>query len=110
MHCRDLVAVDREPHHGMGPTLGPVHTAHLGIGSWSILIAAPTTGQRVGGGISGVEDRAIDGHESIATKEGTGHARRLGDHLTAFTHQRLQAVAAQLLATSTQSRSADRTL
>jgi len=94
----------------MGAALGQEHTAYLRIGAWSILIAAATKGRCVGGRIGRVEDRAIDGHESIATKESTGHARRLGDQLTALTHQGLQALAAQFLATSAQSRVADRTL
>src|SRR5207237_10333906 len=85
------------------------HTAHLRIGPGSILIAAAAKGRCVRLRVGGVEERAIDGHKSIATKESTGHARGLGHHLTALAHQRLQALAAQFLASSAQSRSADRT-
>src|SRR5260370_35306602 len=94
----------------MRTTLGQEHTAHLRIGAWPVLITAATKGQRVGFRIGGVEHRAIDGHEPIAPKEGTGHAGRLGDHLTALTHQGLEALAPQFLATSAQSRITDRTL
>src|SRR6266851_6853461 len=94
----------------MRTTLGQEHTAHLRIGAWPVLIAAATKGQRVGFRLGGVEHRAIDGHEPIATKESTRHARRLRDHLTALSHQCLQALAPQCLATSAQSRITDRTL
>ncbi len=46
---------------------------------------------------------AINGHEPIAPKESTGHAGPLGDQLTALAHEDLQALAAQCLASSTQS-------
>src|SRR5438876_7686771 len=107
MHFRDRVAVDLEPNDRMGATLGQEHTAHLRIGAWSVLIAAATKGCCVGGRIGCVEDRAIDGHEPIATKESTGHARRLGDQLTTLSHDGLEAVAAQFLATSARSRITD---
>ncbi len=86
----------------MAATLGQQHTAHLRIGPGPILIAAATEGRRVGWRLRGVEDRAIDGHEPIAPKEGTRHARWLGQHLTAHAHQGLQALAPQGLASSTQ--------
>src|SRR5947209_448241 len=88
----------------MTATLGQQHTAHLRIGPWPILIAAAPKGQRVRLRIWGIKDRAIDGHEPIATKEGTGHALRLGDQLTALTHEGLQTLAPQLLASSTDPR------
>src|SRR5260370_4455793 len=94
----------------MRTTLGQEHTAHLRIGTWPILIAAATKGQRVGFRLSSVEHRAINGHEPIATKERTRHARRLGDHLTALTQQCLEALASQCRATSAQSRITNRTL
>src|SRR6266852_2621705 len=110
MHFRDSVAVNLQPHHCMRTTLGQEHTAHLRIGSWPIVIAAATKGQRVGFRLGRVEHRAINGHEPLATKERTWHAGRLGDHLTALTHQCLEALASQCLATSAQSRITDRTL
>src|SRR5260370_12049932 len=73
-------------------------------------MAVATKGQRVGFRRSSVEHRAINGHEPIANKERTRHARRLGDHLTALTHQCLEALASQCLATSAQSRITNRTL
>src|SRR5947209_18799097 len=88
----------------MTATLGQQHTAHLRIGPWPILIATATKGQRVGFGIGGVKDRAIDGHEPIATKEGTWHAFGLGDQLTALVHEGLQTLAAQFLTSSTDPR------
>src|SRR2546427_7811306 len=94
----------------MRTTLGQEHTAHLRIGTWPILIAAATKGQRVGFRLGGVEHRAINGHEPIATTESTWHARRLCYHLTALSHDGLQALAPQFLATSTQSRITDRAL
>src|SRR5260370_41287184 len=94
----------------MRTTLGQEHTAHLRIGAWAVLIAAATKGQHVGFRLGSVEHRAINGHEPIATKERTRHAGRLGDHLTALTHQGLEALASQCLATSAQSRITDRTL
>src|SRR2546426_9014020 len=99
MHFRDLVAVDREPDHRMAATLGQEHTAYLRIGAWPVLIAAAAKGRCVGFGIGGVEERAIDCHKPIATKERTGHTRRLGDQLTAPPHPSLQAPAAHRLAT-----------
>src|SRR5712692_4738236 len=94
----------------MRTTLGQEHTAHLRIGAWPVLIAAASKGQRVGFRIGGVEHRAINGHEPIATKESTRHAGRLGDHLTALAHQCRKALAPQCLATAAQSRITDRTL
>src|SRR5207237_10576353 len=85
-------------------TLGQEHATHLRIGPWPILIAAASKGRRVGFGIRGVKDAAIDGHEPIATKEGTRHAARLGDQLTALAHHGLQALAAQGLASPTDPR------
>ena len=69
MHLRDRIAVDREPDHRMAATLGQEHTVYLRIGAWPILVAPATKSQRVGGRIGRVEDCAIDGHESIASKE-----------------------------------------
>src|SRR5947199_8407319 len=88
----------------MRTTLGQEHTAHLRIGAWPVLIAAATKGQRVGFRIGGVEQRAIDGHEPIAAKEGARHAFWLGDQLTALAHEGLQALAPQFLAASTEPR------
>src|SRR2546421_10502345 len=101
MHFRDIIAVDREPHHRMTPTLGQQDTTHLWIGAFAILIAAAPKGHRIGWRIRGVKDAAIDGHEPIATKEGSRHAFWLGNQLTALVHHRLQALAAQGLAPST---------
>src|SRR5207253_10105836 len=109
MHFGDLVAVDLESHYRMRATFGQKHTAHLRIGPWPILIAATPKRRPVGWRIGRVEERAINGHESIAPKEGAGHARSLGDDLTALAHQHLQALAAQCLAASTQSRSTNHT-
>jgi hypothetical protein len=75
----------------MAATLGQQHTAHLRIGPGPLLIAAASKGRRVGWRIRGVKDRAINGHESIAAKEGTGHAFWLGDQLTALVHEGLHA-------------------
>src|SRR5947209_19611684 len=88
----------------MATTLGQEHTAHLRIGAWPVLIATAPKGCRVGWRIGGVKDAAIDGHESIATKEGSRHTARLGDQLTALAHERLQALATQDLASSTDPR------
>jgi hypothetical protein len=74
------------------------------------LIATAPEGRRVGFGIRGVKHGAIDGHESIAPKEGTRHGRGLGDHLAALAHESLQALAAQGLASSTESRIAHASL
>src|ERR1700730_12267141 len=101
MHFGNIVAVDFQPDHPMAATFGQEHTAHLRIGAWAVLIAAAPKGGRVGLGIGGVKDGAINGHEPIATKEGAGHAGWLGDQLTALAHERLQTVAAQPLAPST---------
>ena len=87
----------------MRTTLGQEDTAHLRIGSEPVLIAAAPKRRPIGGRIRRVEDRAIDSHEPIAPKEGTGHGGWLGDDLTALLHQRLQPLAAQGLATSTES-------
>src|SRR6266496_1492448 len=100
MHFGDIVAVQLQSHDGMTATLGQQHTFDLRIGSWPILVAAAAKGCRVGGGIRGVEQRAINGHKPIATKERAGHARWRRDHLTAFLQQRLHALAAQFLAPS----------
>src|SRR6266568_2618912 len=94
----------------MAATLGQQHTLHLWIGSWPILVATTPKGCCVGCGISGGEQRAIDGHEPVATKERAGHARWRRDHLTAFAQDGLHALATEDLATSAQSRIADRTL
>src|SRR6266487_659122 len=110
MHFRDIIAAYREPHHRMAATLGQEHTAHLRIGTGSILIATPTKSERVGFRIGSVEHGAIDGHEPIATKEGTGHGRPLGDHLTALAHEGLHALASQGRTSSTQSRITHRAL
>src|SRR5205807_8037643 len=88
----------------MAATLGQKHTAHLRISPWPILIAAATKGQHVGIGLRRVEQRAIDGHEPIAAKEGARHAIFLGDQLTALAHEGLQALAPQFLAASTEPR------
>src|SRR5260370_22081302 len=93
----------------MRTTLGQEHTAHLRIGTWPILVAAATKGQGAGFRLSSVEHRAINGHEPIASQERTRHARRLADHLTALTHQCLEALASQCLATSAPSRITNRT-
>src|SRR6266852_4730673 len=104
MHFRDLVAIHLQAHHRMAATLGQEYTAHLRIGPGSILVATAPKGRCVGLGIGGVEQRAIDSHEPIATKEGSGHGGPLGEHLTALAHESLQALAAQFLASSTQPR------
>src|SRR5438046_6876145 len=69
MHFRDRIAVDLQPDYRMAATLSQLHTAHLRIGTWPILVATTTKSERVGGRIGRVEDCAIDGHESIASKE-----------------------------------------
>src|SRR2546426_2771225 len=110
MHFRDLVAIDLQAHYHMRTTLGQQDTAYLRISPRPVLVAAATKGQCVGLRVGGVEERAIDGHEPIATKEGIGHSGVLGRDLTALAHQGLEALAAQFLAASTQSRITDRTL
>src|SRR5260221_13991842 len=79
----------------MTATLGQQHTAHLWIGAFALLIAAAPKGGLIGLRVSGVEDRPIDGHEPIATKERAGHRLWLRQHPTALMQQRLQALAAQ---------------
>jgi hypothetical protein len=49
-----------------------------------------------------VKERAIDGHQPIAPKERTRQTGALGEHLAALAHHRLQALAPQGLAASTQ--------
>src|SRR5438067_10725567 len=88
----------------MTATLGQLHTTHLRIGPWSILIAAAPKGDPVGRRIRGVKERAIDGHEPITSKESTRHAFWLGEQLTALVQERLQALAAQALAPATHAR------
>src|SRR6266496_6176027 len=88
----------------MAATLGQEHTAHLRIGPGSILIATAPKGRRVGWRIGGVKDAAIDGHEPIATKEGSRHAFWLSDQLTALAHEGLQTLAPQFRASSTDPR------
>src|SRR2546430_11575502 len=97
MHFRDIVAASLQSHHPMTATLGQEHTAHLRIGPWPILIATAPKGQRVGCCVRGIKDRAIDGHEPIATKEGTKHAFGLGVQLTALVHEGLRTLADQFL-------------
>src|SRR5258708_15519918 len=102
MHFRDIVAADLQLDDGMAATLGQQYTAHLWIGPFAILIAAAPKGCLIGSGISGVEDRPIDGHEPIAPKESAGHRLRLRQYPTALVQQRLQALAAQFRAAPAQ--------
>src|SRR5258708_33963100 len=99
----DIVAVDLHLPHPMAAALGQLHTTPLRIGPRPILIATAPKGGCVGWRIRGVKECAIDGHEPIAPKEGTGHAAGLGDHLTALVHERLQTPTAQGLTASTES-------
>jgi hypothetical protein len=87
----------------MAPALAQEHPPHLRIGSFAVLIARTTKGRIVGWGVWRVEDRPIDGHEPIATKESAGHGLPISDLPTPLLHQPLQAVAAQLLATTAES-------
>src|SRR6266568_8957413 len=90
----------------MTATLSQQHSAHLGIGPFAILITAAPKSCLIGRRVSGVEERAIDGHEPIATKEGAGHRLGLRQHLTALVQQPLQALAAHGLSAPAQSGSA----
>ncbi len=108
MHFRDIIAVQLQSHHRMAATLGQQHACDLRIGAWPILIAAAAKGCRVGWRIGRVEQRAINGHQPVAAKEGVGHARRRRQQLTAFLEQRLQARTAQHLTSSAQARITDR--
>ncbi len=71
------------------------HLAHIDC-------CCAASGRGVGWRIGRVKERAIDGHQPIAPKERTRHPGALRQHLTALAHHRLQALAAQGLAASTQ--------
>src|SRR5579863_823966 len=92
----------------MRAALDEHYTAHLGIGSRSILIATPPKGRPIGCRVGRIEEGAIDGHEPIAPIKGTGHAVRLSEQVAAVAHQRLQALRTQGLASSAEARVADR--
>jgi hypothetical protein len=88
----------------MTSTLCQQRTPHLRIGPWSIVIPTATKGRRVRAGICRVEERPVDGHETVATKEGAGHLLRLRNESTPCLHECLQARAPQCLASSAQPR------
>src|SRR6266487_1841698 len=84
----------------MGPTLRQQHTADLRIGSLAILIARAPKCLLIGLRIRRVEERPIDGHEPIPTKEGGWHRCPVGNQQTALCHQCLQRLTSQFLAPS----------
>jgi hypothetical protein len=94
MHFRDIIAIHREATQGMAATLTQEHAAHLRIGPFALVITAATKGLLVGLCVSGVEDRAVNGHKPRASKEGARHLLRWGKGRTSLAQEGLQALAA----------------